>query len=232
MPADFSNKIISLCIIYVYIHYIYISVKVRRIDGLKSTIRPKSPPHLDIASMPEDVRTKTHWEEPVASKRDMMWCDILRPPFFVAHCASFMSRWPLLRGGGGLHIRSWDRAHIWHIKCVGLATRLNRVYRHSGKRTDASARSTSERKTLCYIVRLSEIEKKMQIFCMNNSDKQTKLRLWIMNHHKFFLICVLKYHLQFWYSVIYNLFIKQLCNVIQYTIFWNIFCHQLQFSRR
>ena len=35
--------------------------------------------------------------------------EILRPSFFLAHCASFMSRWPLLRGGGGagLHILSW-----------------------------------------------------------------------------------------------------------------------------
>ena len=39
---------------------------------------------------------------PVVPKRDMMWCKILRPSFFKAHWASFMSRRPLLRGWRGL----------------------------------------------------------------------------------------------------------------------------------
>ena len=38
---------------------------------------------------------------PVAPKRDMMWYNILRPSLSSAHCASFMLRWSLLRGGKG-----------------------------------------------------------------------------------------------------------------------------------
>ena len=58
-----------------------------------------------------------------------------------------------------------------------------------------------------------------------------------MNHHKFIKILGLKYHLQFWYLVIYQaiLFIKQSCTVIEDTIFWNIFftnSDQLQFFGR
>ena len=34
-------------------------------------------------------------------KRDMMWYAILHMSFFLAYCASFMSRWPLLMEGGG-----------------------------------------------------------------------------------------------------------------------------------
>ena len=33
-------------------------------------------------------------------KRDMMWYEILRLSFFLGHCASFISRWSLLRGRG------------------------------------------------------------------------------------------------------------------------------------
>ena len=44
-------------------------------------------------------------------KHNMMWCEILRSPLFLAYCASFMSICPLLRKGwgGGLHI-------LHHIK--------------------------------------------------------------------------------------------------------------------
>ena len=45
----------------------------------------------------------------------MMWYGILRPSLFSAHCASFMSRWPLLRG---LHIRSCDRANDSYRKFI------------------------------------------------------------------------------------------------------------------
>ena len=45
----------------------------------------------------------------VEPKRDVMGYEILRPSFSLAHCAPFMSRWPLLRGGG-LHNHSCDRA--------------------------------------------------------------------------------------------------------------------------
>ena len=38
---------------------------------------------------------------PIAPKRVMMWYEIVRPSCFLGHCASFMSRWLLLREGGG-----------------------------------------------------------------------------------------------------------------------------------
>ena len=39
-----------------------------------------------------------------------------------------------------------------------------------------------------------------------HSDKQTKLCLHIMNRHKFLMICMLKYHLEFWCLIIYKPF--------------------------
>ena len=38
---------------------------------------------------------------PAAPKRDMMWHEILRPSLFLAHSASFRSRWSLLKEGWG-----------------------------------------------------------------------------------------------------------------------------------
>ena len=52
-----------------------------------------------------------HLWTPVVPKRDIMWCEILQPSFFLAHCASFMSRWSLL-GGRSLQIRSWETIHV------------------------------------------------------------------------------------------------------------------------
>ena len=43
----------------------------------------------------------------------MMWYTIFSTFLVSAQCASFMSRWPLLRGGEGLHILSWDRAFLF-----------------------------------------------------------------------------------------------------------------------
>ena len=52
-----------------------------------------------------------------APKCDMLWYKILRPSFFLEHWSSFMSRWPLLRGGGRiLHIRSWETTNFWFIE--------------------------------------------------------------------------------------------------------------------
>ena len=57
--------------------------------------------------------------EPAES--DMMWHAILRPSFFSAHCAYFMSRWSLLRRGGGLHIPNFTPIFsfnkIAHLLC-------------------------------------------------------------------------------------------------------------------
>ena len=36
----------------------------------------------------------------ITHKRDMMWYDFFSTSLVSAHCASFMSRWPFLRGGG------------------------------------------------------------------------------------------------------------------------------------
>ena len=54
---------------------------------------------------------------------------------------------------------------------------------------------------------------------MNDSDKQTKLCLYVMNHHKFLMICMLKYHQKFWCLVIYKPFYRSIvyCNTRQYT---------------
>ena len=41
---------------------------------------------------------------------------------------------------------------------------------------------------------------------MNDSDEQTKLCLQVMNHHKFSVICMLKYHAKHQCLVIYNTF--------------------------
>ena len=43
-----------------------------------------------------------------------------------------------------------------------------------------------------------------KISCMNDSDKQAKLYFQIMNHHKFLMICMIKYHLRFWCFIIYK----------------------------
>ena len=47
-----------------------------------------------------------------ALKHDMMSYEILRPSFFSAHYAYFLSRWSLLKGGG-LHIRSWETTQFF-----------------------------------------------------------------------------------------------------------------------
>ena len=50
-------------------------------------------------------RPKRPFWIPAAPKHDMMWYEILHPSLFSVHCASFMSRWPLLmEGGGGLSV--------------------------------------------------------------------------------------------------------------------------------
>ena len=54
-------------------------------------------------------RPKQHLLDARGTQTRLMWYQILRSSFCLAHCASFMSRWSLLRGGG-LHIRRWDRA--------------------------------------------------------------------------------------------------------------------------
>ena len=53
-------------------------------------------------------RPKRPFWTPVAPKPEVMWNEILRTSLFLAYCASFMSRWPLLRGC--LHILNCDRA--------------------------------------------------------------------------------------------------------------------------
>ena len=66
---------------------------------------------------------------------------------------------------------------------------------------------------------------------MSDSDKQTKLRLYIMNHHTFLMICMLQYPKKNWCLVIY----KYLCIVIQEIIYFNTFVtnsDQLKFFRR
>ena len=56
-------------------------------------------------------RLKRPFWTPVKPKREMMWYEILRPSIFSAHCASLISRWPLLRRGRGSAILIWDRAY-------------------------------------------------------------------------------------------------------------------------
>ena len=58
---------------------------------------------------------------PAAPKRNIMWYEVLRP-FLLAHCASFMLRWPLLRGGRvGLNIlsletiESTNKVSVWSL---------------------------------------------------------------------------------------------------------------------
>ena len=67
---------------------------------------------------------------------------------------------------------------------------------------------------------------------MNKSEKQVKLCLQIMIHHKFLKTYVLKYNLECRFI---SLFIKQLCNELQDTIFLKLFfvtnSDQLQFIR-
>ena len=55
---------------------------------------------------------------PVVPKRDMMWCEILRPSFLLAHCTSFMSRWldPWLLGQGH---------KLWHKQFLTQSTELS-----------------------------------------------------------------------------------------------------------
>ena len=61
------------------------------------------------------------------------------------------------------------------------------MHRNSGKRTDPNTGSASEGKSLCEIVHLPTNRNVIsQISRMNDSDKQAKLCLQIMNHHKFF----------------------------------------------
>ena len=63
---------------------------------------------LQVWPLLKKIEKRYFWT-PTAPKRDMVWYEILRPSIFSAHCASFMSRWPLLRGWGrGLHIRRWE----------------------------------------------------------------------------------------------------------------------------
>ena len=53
----------------------------------------------------------------IAPKRVMIRYEIFRTSIVSAHCASCMTRWPLLRRMG-LHILSWDRAFIFNLLII------------------------------------------------------------------------------------------------------------------
>ena len=102
-----------------------------------------------------------------APKRDMMWHEILRPSFFLAYCASFMSRWLLLGGKVGLYIRSdldygyncdlesiifliWSFNQVppvsalWNRTCWSIVQRLvtKKVHRSARQKTRTSNRTS------------------------------------------------------------------------------------------
>ena len=63
-----------------------------------------------IPIYPENLVTFERNRIFLALKRDMISYEILCPTFFLAHCASLMSRRPILREMG--EVRSWDRAQF------------------------------------------------------------------------------------------------------------------------
>ena len=68
---------------------------------------------------------------------------------------------------------------------------------------------------------LQIVEIILNISCMNDTDKQKKLSLSVMNHNKFLMICILKYHLKFGCLVIYKPF-------YQATVYCNTRCYFLK----
>ena len=116
------------------------------------------------------------WTFP-APKRDMIY-KIWRPSLFLAHFASLMSRWPLLRGAGLHIILSWETTNFCRVRTVYSNSSYARPIIMIGwdlLKPPSSIRFASWQKII--LCTLGDHPCETFFFC--NSIKETSLLIWL-----------------------------------------------------